>query len=206
MFGSRTNYDGMIAAGGFARRMSAVRIERPKSLMIGSDRPVVLAAAESAIRAGCEKVLILNNRPEWNAFFLEIFSNCSKVHVMQDVGYPSTFLLCQRFSSLMKQRFLFLYGHAPRPVEHLKKFAKLDNPNVASAFQASTKRNVIIHGAFFLEPPYVIDRETIQSSSASDWASYFNEHKVQTGYYFSDGPAEPNTRIEFSRYVAHYSL
>jgi CTP:molybdopterin cytidylyltransferase MocA len=200
-------YEAMIAAGGYGRRFigSGSPTGRPKSLMMGVSRPMVVSTAENAREAGFRTLLVLNNRPEWHHELKEVLAPFDGVDVVEDAGYSSTFLLAQNFAEKMDTRFLFLYGHAPRPAEHLRYLAKLKDQISASAFENSTKTKVIPRGKLFLEPPYMVDCGSIVASNASDWASYFEEVRDKLGLYISKDPAEPNTRAEFERYIKHYA-
>jgi CTP:molybdopterin cytidylyltransferase MocA len=200
-------YDVMIAAGGFARRMGAAGDSqgRPKSLFFGASRPFVVSTVRNALEADCRRPLVLSNRPEWNDNLRHALAHIDGVDVVEDIGYSSTFLLARDFASRMQDRFLFLYGHSPRPAEQLQKLVGLGTAVAASGYKNSTKVKTVVRGELFLEPPYLVDRRSILTSHVSDWASYFDEVSNDLGIFVSDGPAEPNTRAEMDQYVRYYA-
>jgi CTP:molybdopterin cytidylyltransferase MocA len=201
-------YDVLVAAGGLANRFSAppLSANKPKSLLFGATKPVVLSTVEYALLAGYRRILVLNNRPEWHDELKKALASVSQADVVQDPGYASTFMLAKTFAQQLDSRFLFLYGHAPRPAEHLVLMSNVQKKIVASAFSNSTKSKVVRYGQLFLEPPYLIDRQLVEASQARDWVGFFEGVAGYVGIYESDAPAEPNTRGEFDDYLAHYAL
>jgi hypothetical protein len=198
-------YDALIAAGGFARRYAnpALGLSQPKSLLMAGSRPLIFFTADNALKAGYRRLLVVNNRPEWHEMLREVLAPLGVADLAQDVGYSSTFLLARAFSGKMTDQFLFLYGHAPRSTHHLRALGCVKGGVTATAYSTSTKVNLIPQGDMFLEPPYLIDRHSVDISKALDWASYFADVDDQMTVYVSDGPGEPNSRGEVEKYMEY---
>jgi hypothetical protein len=201
-------YEAMVAAGGFGQRYheECGLAGPPKSLLMGVSRPLLLSTIEQVCAAGYGSILVLNNRPEWQSTIQSLLDPFPGVIVVEDFGYPSTFLLARSFAENMRERFLFLYGHAPRLAQEISRLGNLSGTTIVSGLAASSKRKLIRKSNVFIEPPYVVNRRSLLASSVLDWSAYFEEQEDECVVSALDGPPEPNTRTEIEGYLAHYSL
>ena len=106
----------------------------------------------------------------------------------------------------MNDRFIFAYGHAPRPAEHIKTLLEAQGQIVATGLAASSKKQPIPLGQLFVEPPYALSQETLMRRSSANWTTFFLAQRRATHVVPIGGPPEFNYVDEFLAYQSYASL
>lgn len=188
----------IIAAGGRASRFGCIS---PKSMLTVNDVPLILYTVESILNAGVTRVIVCLNRPEWRREMTRSLENIPEVEVVIDKGYPSTFLLAREVAPLVGHRFLFTYGHAPRPEDHISQILESNKPIVATCVRRSSKLQTIPwDDNYSLEPPYLLDSYDLDKGDFYRWEEFFLYHKRDLETVPVIGPNEFNFRSEFESY------
>jgi len=189
--------EAIIAAGGYASRFDDLG---PKSLLTVGQATLLEMTIRSALGAGIRRILVANNREDFHGEMMRRVSGIAEVDLILDRGYESTYLLVRDTACLAAARFLFCYGHAPRPSRILSAMLTENAPLVACGFQRSTKRNLIMYNDEFLEPPFLVDRDMVLNSYAEGWEGFFAEQPSSLGVIAVDGAPEFNSAIEAEQY------
>lgn len=190
-------FEAIIAAGGYATRFDDIG---PKSLLIVGQATLLEMAIRSALRAGVRRILVANNREDFHAEIMRRVSGITEVDLILDPGYENTYLLARAAAYLAAPRFLFCYGHAPRPSRILSAMRNERAPLVACGFHRSTKRKVIMYNEQYLEPPFLVEREMIIDSDAQNWTAFFAERRSSMRVIAVDGSPEFNSAMEAEQY------
>lgn len=189
---------GIIAAGGQGSRMAA---GRPKSLLQAARRPLVIHCVEQLLLAGLTDIRVYNNRSEWTDTFSELLSSYRGVSVFADPGGPSTYAVAHfAVQHLTSDRILFLYGHAPRPAEHLLRLLSLAGV-VATEYVTSSRRDALSTRCGYLEPPFLVPTHSIVNSRGRTWRELFAANA--THIIPCVGPGEFNFRHELATYMSY---
>jgi hypothetical protein len=149
--------------------------------------------------------LVAQNRLEWaNATQAAItktgYEDMCRIH--HDAGFSTTALLLRETAYLLNDKALFIYGHAPRHSEHLAKLrSALEFHALAiSGVRSSSRRDLIISGTLYLEPPVALDLRRLDLGAFESWRSVWQAHKRGACVIDTNGPGEfniPNERLRF---------
>lgn len=191
----------MIAAGGFANRLGT---NRPKSLLNASSEPLLSWVIKNVFAAGISRILIFHNRPEWVSEYETVVGPFSDITLIRDAGVSSTFHLARRASQFcLAKRYLFFYGHAPRPTAHIRRLLSLPSPAATACRTSSRQRPLQINTGSFIEPPFAVSAEALAAApQAENWGEFFAIHPPSTCRV--SGPAEFNfesERLQYNAYV-----
>jgi hypothetical protein len=109
-------------------------------------------------------------------------------------------------------RFLFIYGHAPAPPEHLRSLMRISNEGIAvslysSTTQEDTRKSASLSGAkvemseddkLFIEPPHILDKDFVRNlSTAQSWKAGFKSYKGQISGVVAKHPPEFHYETDF---------
>ena len=188
----------VIAAGGRASRFGC---RSPKSMLTVNGVPLILYTVKSILDAGFTRVIVCLNRPEWRREMARSLENIPEVEMVIDKGYPSTFLLAREVAPLVAHRFLFAYGHAPRPVDHISQLLESNRPIVATCVRKTSKlRTIPWDDNHFLEPPYLLDSYDLDEGDFYEWDDFFRCRSRDLGIVPVIGPHEFNFQRELESY------
>jgi hypothetical protein len=197
--------DVIIAAGGYGRRLG---LSVPKSLLPVHGIPMLIYTIKSIIGLGARRVIVCNDRIEWH-YLIQRVCSPYRVEVIRDNSFASTLLLARSVLPPSSKKTLFLYGHAPRPKDHLRRMLEEESPIVATETESSSKRCRIHWGETrFLEPPYVLESALLASSHEASWLEFFSNHRLKVSVTSMAGPCEFNHHEEigpYRRYVLNYT-
>jgi MobA-like NTP transferase domain len=194
-------YRAVVMAGGAAVRMGVCT---PKSLLEFEGAPLLSRTLDALSRAEVSPVLVVTNRTDWLAATARCVSRVDGAALCVSRDVASTFIVVQDFARAVADRFLFAYGHAPRPEDHYRALFLSKQAISVSTTLCSSKRKSIParHGAF-VEPPYVLSRQAIVESNAHDWAQFFIAHAPDVEEIATLGPGEFNYPAERHQYDAY---
>lgn len=188
----------IIAAGGRASRFGC---RSPKSMLTVNNVPLIIYTVKSILNAGITRVIVCLNRPEWRREMARSLENIPEIEMVVDKGCPSTFLLAREVAPLVGHRFLFAYGHAPRPVDHISQVLESNKPIAATCVRRSSKvRTIPWGGNHFLEPPYLLDSYDLDKGDFYEWDEFFLYHRKDLRTVPVIGPHEFNFQREFKSY------
>ena len=176
-----SNFKAIIAAGGTRSRLG---LNHPKSGLTVSGHSLAYWTALSLYKAGIREIYVYVNNKSWAFRFEQELDSIPGCYVVVDKGYDNTFLL---FKDLCKQgnKYIFTYGHTPRPSNFYKKLLHLAKPLVISYVDISTKRQpIIVSREGYIEPPYVIDTNFVDIEMPATWVDFFTDNKYSK-YKFS---------------------
>lgn len=191
----------VIAAGGCGSRMCA---DRPKSLMRVCGRTLLEHTLDTV--STNSTVVVYNNQRAWDTEITNIVGRFPGARLAQDAGVQSTIELAVHAAQRTnRSRLCFLYGHAPRPVEHLRRLGAGPEAAVAATLVIrSSKVHPIAGESGFLEPPYLLPVGLLQESGDSSWANFLARFDGRMLQVFASGPSEANWPAEmrvYRRYV-----
>jgi CTP:molybdopterin cytidylyltransferase MocA len=189
--------DALLAAGGFARRAG---VGAPKSLMAVDGVTFLELTVRNLVAAGCKRVFVANNRGEYHARIRSLLLGFPEVRLYADFGFASTIELAREVSPLLSRRVMFCYGHAPRPATVLRQAFEKSAPFVACSFDRSSRRMPILSGARFIEPPFIIPRDSLLHSPDMSWRSYLQANVKRVELIRLDAEPEFNTLSEAARF------
>lgn len=192
---TETRFDALVSAGGFAYRCGS---GHPKSLLFAGEKTMLELTVDGLISAGCKSIIVSNNRCEWHNKIIQIIGGRPEVVVLRDPGYLSTYNLVLQFSNVMENRFLFAYGHAPRPPELFAAVRCVEAPIGAASFLWSTKTRTVRWGNRFLEPPFLVNKEMLHG--ADGWCAFFRNNMASVGVVDTDDIPEFNYDNEVENY------
>src|SRR5689334_14066522 len=119
----------IIAAGGFGRRLG---LGIPKSLINRDGRPMITHVLASLSAAGVSRSFVCNNRQDFSGEMRKAISGHS-AELIADNGVASTIELLRRATLPFEdRRFVFAYGHAPRPAVFLRHLIAQPGPAVVT--------------------------------------------------------------------------
>lgn len=196
----------VVASGGHAIRLAG---RQPKSLM-PYGRTAFLAIVLKTIKPWPFPVVIATNRQEYLQDYRCLSSHHSHTTIALDDGVPSTIDLARRAALTINcSRVLFLYGHAPRPSSHIAAMLGQRSALVLSSCSSTSKRQPIQCGSDrFIEPPYLVSRELLISTSAPSWNDFIATHRIHASVVALDGPCEFNEPVEvppYERYIQRWN-
>lgn len=189
-------FDALVAAGGYARRLGATG---PKSLMRIGQEPLIVETIRELLRSRCRKILVANNRPEYSPHLAEILWQFPDVSLVKSSDHQSTFMLLSEFYSLLSEKVIFTYGHAPRDFQHISRLAECEGSLVCSSYESSSRRDPIVVGRLFVEPPFLLDKDLVTKSSSMTWREFVIEHKSDASFVYSNELPEFNSWAEFEQ-------
>lgn len=196
-------FDCLIAAGGMGKRLDS---RLPKCSIEVNGKSLLEISIEQAQGAGARNILVLCDNTDWFQQASEIVSGFCGAYFKRDIGYMSTFNLCLDYAPLMARRFLFLYSHAPRPSDKLKCFLDYSSiGQIGGLVNHSSRRDPILQGTLYVEPPFLLDKNLFLSSKASSWSDYVRKYSETFSFIPLKGPPEFNfacEREEFLQYVS----
>jgi hypothetical protein len=190
-------YEALVTAGGFAKRFGG---GRSKPLLRHNQSLLVSIAVQSVLEAGCRRVLVTTNRPEYMSELADEFVDVPGVTLAIDGGCESTFELAVGAAARMESEFLFVYGHAPRPPNCIRMVLNTKGPVVGSGFKQSSQQFAPTVAGLRIEAPYRLKKEEIIANTYTSWNSYIESEKCRLNVVPVSGPCEFNYRSELEGY------
>lgn len=191
-------FDAIVAAGGFGTRLGGTK---PKSLIRAGNVALIEITIAGLVNAGMHRILVTSNRPEWVSDLANILSPFPEALICQDPGYDTTLDLVRDYLSLMKDMFVFVYGHAPQPSRVYERLSE-SGFTASTTFPCSSKQRPIewFEGQF-LEPPYFLNRHELGESDSKSWDRFFYADAQDLKLVAGEGPGEFNYPSELERFI-----
>lgn len=158
--------------------------------------PLLCYTVDWLKEAGIKEIIITVNYVAELKKIRTLFRGDPLVVVTSNKSRESSAQCFRPLRNLLDERFLFVYGHAPVPPEHIRKLTTITNRGiVVSLYQTTTQREeakkmvrfdgsrVIItkRGNLFIEPPHVVDRKLLNLLIKSEsWKTSFQDYR---GYF-----------------------
>lgn len=192
----------IIAAGGHASRM---KILPPKSMLAVNGTTLLEITLRSILGAGVREVLVFTNRKDWLRSQRDMVSKFPRTELILDEGVNSTIELLYLAREIrLSDAYLFCYGHAPPPSGVVSEICCEDKPLGGMTNFTSTRLDRIKLNNRYLEPPFYIKEELLNSSvQYSKWSRLFSHHQNKIHKVPLAGPPEFNYSNEWN-YYRHY--
>jgi hypothetical protein len=199
---------GVVAAGGHSRRFGG---GPPKALVRIGRKTLVEFCLDELFAAGISRCIVYSDRREWDWRLKPILARYANAYLLHDTGVASTVSLAQDAANRVRSGSLcFIYGHAPRPAEHIRKLLQAQRQAITMTLVSSSSRRDLIHcDSEFLEPPLICDAEAIAADDSRSWGEYIERHRGTMNVIRVNGPQEANYRSEllaYSRYVQSFCI
>lgn len=196
----------IVAAGGFASRMG---IYQPKPMLSIEGKTLLEYTLNSLQLASVRKILVFNNREEFQLDYLSIIKKYDNVELVRCNELNSTVKLLYITREISpSMNYLFCYGNAPRTQMVCRDIIHGSNHLGAINLKQSSRKDLISNGNYFLEPPFFINESTIRPfPEVVLWSDLFFKFKKYTFHYYIDAPSEFNTQAEwhsYKRYIYDY--
>lgn len=175
----------------------------PKSMILIGEKPLLYYNVKSVIQTGIKSIIIVIDDLKYEAIIIQHLDLFSNIKIVYTERKTSTFIVLKHCLDICNEWILFLYGHAPRPTHYLNTIISSEKLVVASSNQNSTKRNKILLELKYLEPPYLLRKDTIKYIY-NNWQDFFDGNADCTEILKLDGPPEFNYTdeyLEYNRYV-----
>ncbi len=184
----------VVVAGGKGTRLGILaRKHGNKSLVPVLGRPLLCQTIDWLKEAGVESIIVTINYVAEFKKILALFRNDTSVAVIGNLSRVSSAECLSPIRGLLDARFLFVYGHAPVPPEHIEKLAAVARDEVVvSLYPTTTQRgmrkkparleglSVVLGegGNLFIEPPHVLSREFVGVlAQAESWRESFHAYR-----------------------------
>ncbi len=195
----------VIVAGGRGTRLGALaRKHGNKSLVPVLGKPLLCRTVEWLKKAGVKSIIVTVNYVTEFKKILALFRGDTSVAVIGNMSRISSAECLHPIQGMLDERFLFVYGHAPVPPEHIEKLSTATQDEVVvTLYSTTTQRKirkkaaklegsrVILdeEGDLFIEPPHILNREfvgiLIQTES---WKESF---QLYSGHIFGVRASHP---------------
>lgn len=201
-----TNLLGIVAAGGYASRMG---ISEPKSMLTIEGITLLEYTLKGLQRAGVKSIIVFTDRNDYLEQQCNISHKYDGVQVVEDRGVSSTIEMLYMARKINRYRkYVFCYGHAPRTSIIYKCLVNCERDLGGLVVNTSLRSDLIKRGNGFLEPPFFVRENKINSLNyCRIWSNLF--HSCANNIYSipASSPPEFNDQIGwyyYKRYMLEY--
>lgn len=193
----------VIAAGGYGTRLGSTL---PKSLLMAGGCPILYYTIREALKLNVERVYVHTNRRDLVNEYNPLLLDLSKVELLINEDFESTFGIINKYYRTSKKNILFLYGHCPVKAEFLRAMLRVNQKVCCTTKRVSTKsKTVRTNSGWFVEPPIYIPSKYIDRPFRS-WGEFLFYHQQTIEYLNDNSPNEFNYLQEFynsKEYIEH---
>ncbi len=207
----------LIAAGGKGTRLGALAKKYGnKSMVPINGKPILLYTIQWLKDAGIQEVIVSVNYAEQYEVIRDLLAHEPGVRVIRNNFRQSSAQSIPTARHLLDARFLFVYGHAPVPVEHIRLMDTASHGHVvASAYpttsQGAGRKPVAINengyvvlneeGSLFIEPPHILNTEFVRIlAKTGSWKESFRRYKKHIFGVRANHPSEFHYPKDFERF------
>jgi CTP:molybdopterin cytidylyltransferase MocA len=206
----------VVAAGGRGTRLGTLAKKYGnKSLVPIQGLPILGYALEWLKEVGVEEIIITVNYVAEYRRIHELFGKDPCVRMACNRHRKSSAQCVPPLRAKLDPRFLFIYGHAPVPPEHLRNLANIAKEGVAVSLYPTTTQGVtrkparlIGHhvtlaagGSLFVEPPHVLTREFVNLlAKTGSWRTSFQYYQGPLVGVRAHHPSEFHYRYNFAAF------
>lgn len=183
----------VVVAGGRGTRLGTLaRKYGNKSLVSVMGKPLLCQTVDWLKEAGVEVIIITVNYIAEFRKILTLFRGDTSVAVIGNLSRVSSVECLPPIQGMLDKRFLFVYGHAPVPPEHIKKLVAVTKNEIAvSLYLTTTQRDVrkkparlegsrVIFGEggnLFSEPPHILNHKFVDLLARTEsWKEAFHSY------------------------------
>ena len=189
----------IVAAGGTGSRLG---LTHPKSGLLYKGHSLIYWTAYSLYLAGVNNINIYVNNKLWANKFKDELHFIPGCQVIVDPGYDNTFQLFKAYYSL-SEKYLFTYGHTPRPVASYKKLISFEESLNYSCVQKTTKKSPIKTAIGLIEPPYMVEPSKLSIDELDSWQDFFQENCSTSGKFIELKIGEFNYLCDWLNYQTY---
>jgi len=206
----------VVVAGGKGTRLGILAQQYGnKSLVPVLGEPLLCHTVRWLKEVGVEMIVVTVNYVAELRKVLTLFRNDTSVAVIGNLSRKNSAQCLPPIRGLLDNRFLFVYGHAPVPPEHLNKIASLTQEGVVASLYStttqreSTKKPAALHGsrivfveqgALYIEPPHILDHYFVELLARTEsWKASFRSYQGPVFGVQTTHPPEFHYRKDFSR-------
>jgi hypothetical protein len=207
----------VIAAGGRGTRMGErARKFGNKSLIEISGRPILFYTIDWVRQSGITELILTVNHMNLYDQISELFKSDRNIKVVQNT-YTKTSAQClPPLHDLLNDRFLFIYGHAPAPPQHLHALTRIATEGISvslypSTTQGETRKSATLSGDsvvlsdydnLFMEPPHVLDKDFVSNlPNAASWKEGFKTYRGRITGVVARHPSEFHYEADFAVFM-----
>lgn len=202
-------HQALVAAGGKGTRLGILaRRYGNKSLLEFRGTPLLMYTIARLREAGFSDILVTVNYASERRKIADLFRKCEDVEVVGNRFRKSSLQCVLGAKSRLARQFLFVYGHAPAPVAHIRDLVRVAEEGIAVSLYPSTSQSrksrkpasvsghsVIIGPgdlrSVFIEPPHVLTTKFVAAIKRCwSWREAFSRFSEQVRGVVAGHPPE----------------
>ncbi len=206
----------IVAAGGKGTRLGALAKKYGnKSLIQIRGLPILWYTLKWLKEVGVEEIIITVNYMSEYRRIKELFGKDPQIAMVYNRYRKSSAQCIAPLLAMLDTRFLFVYGHAPVPPDHLLNLAGVAEKGVVVSLYASTTQGATrkpanlsgylvtmnASGSLFMEPPHVLTHEFVELlAKTGSWGVSFQGYRGPLAGVQANHHSEFHYRHDFAAF------
>lgn len=209
----------VVVAGGRGTRLGKLAREHGnKALVPVCGQPILLHTVRWLKESGVKSIIVTVNYVREFKKISALFAGDKSVAVIGNLSRRNSAQCLPLIQGLLDPRYLFVYGHAPIPPEHLEKMENEAGEGVVvSLYRSTTQREetqkfarldgarVVMDGTgdLFIEPPHILNHEITELLAQTEsWKRSFQNYRGPIHGVVSGHPPEFHDQADLNQLCA----